>query len=247
MSNLNGCGILTMGRNVKISASARRLGLQLRQGRKWKPGWERTLFVSGEYAVPWDLLPAGFHFLQRWDAAAPLWRYGVLAADVGTGGERKRTQKVTLDLRILLYEPGLLFIRKSEAGLALLDTWRDECRRGDDERLAFLRALHIVKPKFCALPRSWLAEEPQRSKQDARTDKNVRGTLKPLVQVEIAPGRFVKCHAGDEEKAKERFERLQRGRKRQQPGKNKRRKPGKNKRRKPGKDKGRQPVEATGG
>jgi len=225
MSGLNGCGILTMGRNVKISSRARRLGLQLRQGRKWKPGWERTLFVSGEYEVPWDLLPSGFHFLQRWDAAAPLWRYGVLAEDVGTPGERTRTKKMTLDLRILLYEPGLLFIRNSEAGLALLETWRAECRRGSDERLAFLRALHIVKPKFCALPRSWLAEEAQRAQQDARTDKNVRDTLKPLVRVEIAPGRFVKCHAGDEERVKARFERLQRGRKREEPAKNKKRKP----------------------
>jgi len=93
---MNGCGILTMGRSVKISASARRLGLQLRQGRKWKPSWARTLFVSGEYQVPWDLLPSGFHFLRRWDAAAPLWRYGVLATDVGTEPERKRTVKFCL-------------------------------------------------------------------------------------------------------------------------------------------------------
>ena len=206
---MKGCGILTMGRSVKISASARRLGLQLRQGRKWKPSWERTLFVSGKYQVPWDLLPSGFHFLKRWDAAAPLWRYGVLAADVGTPAEQKRTAKLTLDLRIPLYEPGLLFVRSTKAGLALLETWRAECRRGDDERLAFLRALHIVKPKFCALPRSWLAEEEQRAKQDARTDKNVRETLKPLVRVEIAPGRFVKCHAGDEKKVKEHFASLQ--------------------------------------
>jgi len=244
---MNGCGILTMGKSVKISASARRLGLQLRQGRKWKPGWERTLFVSGEYQVPWDLLPAGFHFLKRWDAAAPLWRYGVLAADVGTKGERQRTAKLTLDLRIPLYEPGLLFIRSTEAGLALLETWRAECRRGDDVRLAFLRALHIVKPRFCALPRSWLAEEAQRAQQDARTDKNMRGTVRRLVRVEIAPGRFVKCHAGDEEKVKERFTRLQRGRNQQEPAKGKQRKPAKDKMRQPAEDKAKEKEEEKAG
>lgn len=228
MSGLSGCGILTMGRNVKISARARRLGLQLRQGRKWEPAWDRTLFVSGEYQVPWDLLTSGFHFLRRWDAAAPLWRYGVLAIDVGTKAERERTGKLTLDLRILLYEPGLLFVRSSKAGLALLETWRAECKKGKDERLAFLRALHIVKPKFCALPRSWLAEEAQRARQDARTEKNARDTLKPLVRVEISPGRFVKCRAGDEEKVRERFERQrgrgagrQRGKRRQGPAEDK--------------------------
>jgi len=229
---LNGCGILTMGRSVRMLASARRLGLQLRQGRKWKPAWDRTLFVSGEYAVPWDLLPAGFHFLRRWDAAAPLWRYGVLAADVGTKVERKRTKKVALDLRILLYEPGLLFIRASEAGRALLETWRAECRKGEDERLAFLRALHIVKPKFCALPRSWLAEEAQRAKQDARAAVSMRrGGTFVLVRVEIAPGRFVKCRPGDEEKVREQFE-TQRGRRR------KRRGPAEDKIRRPAEDKG---------
>ena len=244
---MNGCGILTMGKSVKISASARRLGLQLRQGRKWKSAWERPVFVSGEYQVPWALLPAGFHFLKRWDAAAPRWRYGVLATDVGTKGERQRTAKLTLDLRIPLYEPGLLFVRSTDAGRALLETWRAECRRGDDERLAFLRALHIVKPRFCALPRSWLAEEAQRAQQDARTDKNMRGTVRRLVRVEIAPGRFVKCHAGDEEKVKERFTRLQRGRNQQEPAKGKRRKPAKDKMRQPAEDKAKEKEEEKAG
>ena len=241
------CGILTMGRSVKISASARRLGLQLRQGRKWKPSWARTLFVSGKYQVPWDLLPSGFHFLKRWDAAAPLWRYGVLAQDVGTPAERKRTAKLTLDLRIPLYEPGLLFIRSSEAGLALLETWRAECRPGGDERLAFLRALHIVKPRFCALPRSWLAEEAQRAQQDARTDKNMRN-VRRLVRVEIAPGRFVKCHAGDEEKVKEHFASLQqRSRGEGEQASRKRRRPTKDKMKKPAKDKAKGKKEKAGG
>jgi len=173
----------------------------------------------------------------------------VLAQDVGTPAERKRTAKLTLDLRIPLYEPGLLFIRSSEAGLALLETWRAECQRGDDERLAFLRALHIVKPKFCALPRSWLAEEAQRAKQDARTEKNVRNTLKPLVRVEIAPGRFAKCHAGDEEKVKEHFASLQqRGRGAGEQGSRKRRRPAKDKmRRRPVEDKTKKEKETVGG
>lgn len=226
---MNDCGILTMDRDVKISARARKLGLQLQQGRKWELAWERTLFVSGEYTVPWDLLPSGFHFLQRWDAAAPLWRYGMLAEDLGTNGERKQTIKLTLDLRIPVYEPGLLFVRANKAGRALIKAWRAECLQGDDERLAFLRALHIVKPRFCALPRSWLAEEEQRAKRNAATDRSVRKTIKPLVRVEIAPGRFVKCHAGDEEKVKAHFAALERGRKQQKPPKSKRRKPPKDK------------------
>jgi len=153
----------------------------------------------------------------------------VLAKDVGTPAERKRTKKVTLDLRIPLCEPGLLFIRSSEAGRALLERWRAECQQGSDERLAFLRALHIVKPKFCALPRSWLAEEAQRAKQDARAATSMmRRGIFSLVRVEISPGRFVKCRAGDEDKVREQFNR-QRGRKRRGPAEDKKKKKGEDK------------------
>ena len=209
---MNACGIVVMRGGGKISMSAaRKQGLPVQKGGNWSLPWGRTLFVSADYTIPWDLLPSAFHFLERWDAAAPLWRYGVLAANLGTGKERKRTEAMTLDLRLLVYEPGLLFVRANEVGMALMKAWRAECRFGN-ERLAFLRALHMVKPKFCALPRSWLAEEEYRSKHDAATQRNIRKTVKPLVKVEIAPGRFVKCHAGDEEKVKAHYATLQRGR-----------------------------------
>lgn len=232
-------GIVVLRNATKISmSSARKLQLEVQKGNNWSIAFDRTLFLSGNYTVPWDLLPSGFHFLQRWDAAAPLWRYGVLAADVGTEAERRRTAKLALDLRVPLYEPALLFVQANEAGRALLKAWRAECRPGDDERLAFLRALHIVKPRFCALPRSWLAEEERRAKQDAATDRNVRKTIKPLVRVEIAPGRFVKCMAGDEDKVKEHFSRLQRGRNQKEtPEPEKGRKPTKDKMRRPEEDK----------
>ena len=242
-------GIVVLRRGAKISTSnARKLQLKVRKGGNWALVFERTLFLSGNYTVPWDLLPSGFHFLQRWDAAAPLWRYGVLAADVGTDAERKRTIKLALDLRVPLYEPALLFVQANETGRALMKAWRAECRPGDDERLAFLRALHIVKPRFCALPRSWLAEEERRAKQDAATDRNVRKVVKPLVRVELAPGRFVKCHAGDEERVKTHYAALQRGRGAGEQESRKRRKPAKDKmRRGPVEDKAKKKEEEKAG
>jgi len=245
---MNSCGIVVLRKAARISMSnARRLQLEVRKGGSWSPPFGRTLFLSGNYTVPWDLLPSGFHFLQRWDVAAPLWRYGVLAADVGTPAEQKRTAKLALDLRVPLYEPALLFVQANDVGRALMKAWRAECRPGEDERLAFLRALHIVKPRFCALPRSWLAEEEQRAKRDVATERNVRKVLKPLVRVEIAPGRFVKCHAGDEEKVKAHFASLQRGRNQQEPAKSKRRKPAKDKMRQPAKDKAKEKEKEKAG
>lgn len=159
--------------------------------------FDRALFVEPGTAIPWNLVDYGLHFLGRWDAAAPLWRYGVLAQDVGTPVERKRTEAVALDLRVLLYASELLFVRASPAGLALLKAWQEEQTRGPDKRLAFLRALHLVKPLFCALPRSWLfAEEKVRAEQRKASLPQPRTGA--LVTVEVAPGRFIRCHAGEE-------------------------------------------------
>jgi len=192
----------------------------------WELPEERTLFVAQGTAVPYGLLEAGFGFLERWEVAAPLWRYGVLAKDLGTPVERKRTEEVILDLRVLLYAHELLFVRAGGAGEEFLQEWRRQCEGGGDERLAFLRALHLVKPVFCALPCSWMAGAAQRAAQDQRAGLRSmkqfavgrsaagrpvltevrRGTRGAgLVQVEIAPGRYVQCEPGQEEMIKAKF------------------------------------------
>jgi len=207
-------------------AYQRKFGYELSVSDGWELPAERTLFVATGTAVPYNLLDAGYHWLERWDVAAPLWRYGVLAADIGTPSERKATEKVILDLRQLLYAHELLFVRDSEAGRGFLQRWRLECvGKGIESRLAFLRALHIVKPLFCALPCSWLAAEAQRARQDARA--HIAGPIPPkefriqggalsqvtkphrtpagLVHVELAPGRYMLCRPGDEDVVRERF------------------------------------------
>jgi len=179
----------------------------------WDLPYSRTLFTAPGTIIPWDLLPAGMHFLARWDVAAPLWRYGVLAQDVGTITERERTEAVIRDLRVLLYAHELLFVRNSPDGARFLETWRADCAstNGDapEERLAFLRALYLVKPLFCALPRSWLADVQKRADQDARTAKSrARIHQQTMVRVQIGPNMFVSCPEGQEEKTRERFARM---------------------------------------
>ena len=170
-----------------------------------------TLFASTK--IPFDLIGAGFHFLERWDAAAPLWQYDKIASDIGTSADRKRTQEITRDLRLLLYAPELLFVRDSEVGRALVKTWRAECKHGD-ERLAFIRALYIVKPIFCALPLSWLTDIQGRSVvtgKSARASKRqgagkrYKGPGQGLVLVQVGPNQHVKCKPGDADAVRKRF------------------------------------------
>jgi len=193
----------------KAHGLAKKLGLELVISPAYELRWGKALFVGPGVCVPWEMLEYGFHFLERWDAAAPLWRYGVLATNLGSKEERQRTQKICLDVRLMTLESGLLFVKNNPAGQQLLAAWRKECRPGWDQRLAFLRALHLVKPIFCTLPRSWLADEQARAQQNNRTQRSIMVSLpQALTRVEIAPGRFVKCRVGEEEKVKRHYQRL---------------------------------------
>lgn len=204
-------GVLILGSDRNIEAKAHNLRLGVSTSKEYSVVYDKTLIVEPGIRVPWDLLPAALHFLNKWDAAVPLWRYMVTAEDIGTSEERKMTKEVIRDLRVLLYSHELLFVRKSEAGEALVSTWVEEMKLGKEKRLAFLRALYKVKPKCCVLPISWLAEVREYSKQSFM-HSSIRGVNagKPLVKVEVSPGRFVKCHEGDEEKVLEQFQRQRR-------------------------------------
>lgn len=202
-------GIVLIGADEVIESRAKGRGLPLEVvadiSQATMP-WEKTLIVQAGTRIPWDLLPAAWHFLDRWDAAVPLWRYGVLASDVGTASEREITRMIIRDLRVLLHSVELLFIRQNEAGQKLLRTWQGQIQLGKaqagdeaDQRLAFLRALYMDKPRLCVLPTTWLAEV-----QQWRGTPPVRATPppRPLVTIEVRPGKFVKCAAGDEAKVR---------------------------------------------
>lgn len=202
-------GIYLRGKDEVIESRAKAAGLKVVVGDALDVPFERTLIVEPGTRVPWDLLPAAWSFLLRWDAAVPLWRYGVLAQDVGTAAEREATRAVVRDLRVLVHATELLFVRQSEGGCALVEAWRAELAGGGDRQLAFLRAYYRVKPRLCVLPVTWLAEVRAASSQAMRRRSGARSpnAANPLVKVELEPGRFVKCHAGDEARVREAFER----------------------------------------
>ena len=229
-------GILILGgKDRTIEKAAQRDGLKVAHGDDPAIPFDKTLIVQAGAQVPWGLLPAAWHFLDRWDAAVPLWRYGVTADDMGTSRERRQTVALVRDLRVLLYSHELLFVRDNDAGRSLVAAFEEELAAADPrpamgtdaggERLAFLRAMYRVKPRLCVLPQSWLADVMRRSVQDARagggkhvtrkTGKHVSRkagkTGKRLVRVELSPGRFVQCYPGDEETVKAQWAQRQQG------------------------------------
>lgn len=102
-----------------------------------------------------SLLPVGLNTLKPWQLAVPLWDYDTLAADVSDQRDRARTKSVIRDLRVPLYNVGLMFWRRSPDTERLMSLWLDEMSDGGDARLAFLRALYTVKPFILPLPITW--------------------------------------------------------------------------------------------
>lgn len=205
-------GILLLGGDdTVVHSRARAAGLALDVGEKPALPFEKTLIVEAGATVPFELLPAAWNFLERWDAAVPFWRYGELAQSAGTPAERKATKAIVRDLRVMLHAVELLFVRRSEAGEALVAAYVEELEPGGDKRLAFLRALYRVKPRLCALPVTWLAGVRGQTVAPYRRHGVQPAPSRPLVRLELAPGRFVKVHAGDEEKVLAQFEQQKNG------------------------------------
>lgn len=202
-------GILVIGKHqpaIEKKASSLKLGYQ--SADDYEIPFDKTL-ITQSVRIPWDLLPAAWNFLQRWDAALPLYVHGVTAEQLGTDQERKITAKIIRDLRVLVYSHELLFVRKNETGQALIEQWKTEIQRGSDQRLAFLRAYYQIKPTLCVLPGSWLAEVRERSRQNSRRAHpraNQKRSRSPLVRVEISPGRFVKVHPEDKAEVLAKFQ-----------------------------------------
>jgi len=202
---MSDCGIVVRGTDDALAARAQQMGLGVTAG-DWggPPPFKKTLYAQPGIRVPWDMLPAAWHFLDRWDAVVPLGQYGVTAADVGSPEERERTAAVIRDLRVPLYAHELLFVRDNDLGRALMAAFVEELEASDEPRLAFLRAFYRAKPRLCAAPAAWLSAAHKRAVPAGR--RRARKTS-VLVEVEIAPGRTVKCHRGDEDKVRAQFAR----------------------------------------
>ncbi len=200
MTEAQGIVLQVEDERIQQRAAQYRLPAKVQDG--YDLPWERTLFLDPAIGrVPWGLLARGFGFLTTWEAAAPVWSYETLAADVATGDERKATEALIGDLRVPLYETGLLFVRRCENSERLLNLWREE---GGDERLAFLRALYQVKPLFLALPRSWLAASARATAAPRRVvgDQTLPNGL---VRVKVGPARYARCRPGEEDMIRQRY------------------------------------------
>ena len=139
---------------------------------KWAQALELETAAGGPglpfaYTVLWDpkikpqgtLITIALKTIAKtgWEIAVPIYSYHKLACDCGRPEEQVLTKAVIHDLRIPVYNPGLMFVERNERTLDLMSQWVTEMsHEGFDNRLAFMRALYIVKPVILPLPTIWI-------------------------------------------------------------------------------------------
>ncbi len=132
--------------------------------------WAQTILWDGLSSLRNELIPIGLGLLNTWEVIAPLVNYEHLALHEGAVKDKDgkyikgddwgltltpegwATAAVVRDLRVLLYDPRLVFVRDCEAGRRFCATWKQE----GWGRLALLRTVYRVKPLILALPVTWM-------------------------------------------------------------------------------------------
>jgi len=120
--------------------------------------FERTLIWDPQIFLNTKLLPAAFSLLDKFEVLVPITDYNRLAKEYGTAAEREKTAALIPDLRVPVYEPGMMFLRRAIATEQLIDLYLSDLQAGGDPHLSLLRALWEVKPYILALPTIWVEQ-----------------------------------------------------------------------------------------
>jgi len=128
--------------------------IQIDHGRPQLP-WGCTFLWNPDAPLRPELLAVGFNLLETWEFACPLLPYEQLANTIGSPDEQAKTKDLIGDLRIPMYDPRMMFVRKTKSTEWIIEQWQLSVERGENEHHALLRALYIEKPLLLALPPTW--------------------------------------------------------------------------------------------
>lgn len=117
--------------------------------------YDKQVYWDGKTSIKESRIERGLALLDKgWQVIAPLYDT-LLASSAQFAAEHAITEQIIPDLRIPVYETGLIFLRQCDATQHLLHLWREEQQRGHSP-LAFMRALYVAQPLILAVPSSWM-------------------------------------------------------------------------------------------
>ena len=139
-------------------------GLKTRRSDAFELPWERTAFWNVKLRLTTASIVMGLIRVDgreeypAWEMAAMLESKQRMARDFGSEAEQARTLDVLGDLRLPIYETGILWVRRTEATEEVIRLWRAEVDAGADERHAFLRTIYTHRALLCTLPADWIGQ-----------------------------------------------------------------------------------------
>lgn len=92
---------------------------------------------------------------ERWEMAANLVSLEATIDQFGTEEDCYQTEKLIGDLRLPVYRPSALWIRKCENSEKVIEEFKVQLEAGAEEHHAFLRALYTKRAMLCTLPQDW--------------------------------------------------------------------------------------------
>ncbi len=156
-------GVLMLGTPAPLDFCSR-YSLEMQQGQDVELPWERTVLwrthtrLTPEAAVLGLMRIDAGNDESAWEMAAMLKSETKTARSIGSEEERARTLEVLGDLRLPIYDTGVLWVRRTEATKEVINLWREEVDAGADERHAFLRTIYTNPVLLCTLPPDWVGQ-----------------------------------------------------------------------------------------
>ena len=160
---LRGAGVLALGDSTGLpgldaygiafqSAAKRTLPWALTV--LWAPGAHLT--TTGAAFGLTRIAPSGDDI--TWEMAVALQSDMRMAVDVGSQAERDKTLALVGDLRLPLYDTGVVWVRKTPATEEVIQLWQEELDAGSDPTHAFLRVIYTHPLLLCTLPADWIGQ-----------------------------------------------------------------------------------------
>jgi len=138
-----------------------RYGMALKRNTRISLPWARTLILRRDAAPSAETAALGMMRLDdseypAWEMVARLESFQRLARDVGTPEEQALTLAALGDLRLPVYDAGMIWVRRTPTTEEVIQLWRAEIEQGHDPQHAFLRAVYSRPVALCTLPADWM-------------------------------------------------------------------------------------------
>jgi len=93
-----------------------------------------------------------------WEMAVALQSHSRLAEHVGAAQDRQKTLDLLGDVRLPVYDTGVVWVRRTPATEEVIQRWQAELDAGAGELHGFLRALYTTPVLLCTLPADWIGQ-----------------------------------------------------------------------------------------